>query len=83
MYSEADPTSNMWPLCQGRTCLPRLSPNATCELGSYPADVVNVSTAAHVQTALDMARNGNLRLVIKSNGRDFLGKSHGAGAPSV
>ncbi|KAF2832279.1 FAD-binding domain-containing protein [Ophiobolus disseminans] len=83
---EADPTSSMFPVYQGRTCLPRLSElgaNATCELGAYPAHVVNVSTVAHIQIALNFARNANIRLVIKNTGHDFLGKSLGAGALSI
>lgn len=73
----------MFPLYQGRTCLPRLDPNATCELGSYPSYVMNVSTVAHVQVALNIARNLNIRLVIKNTGHDYLGKSLGAGALSI
>jgi hypothetical protein len=81
--SEADPTSNMWPFYQGRTCLPRLNPNTTCDIGSYPAYVVNISTVAQIQIALNLARNTNLRLVIKNTGHDYLGKSLGAGALSI
>ena len=45
--------------------------------------VVNVSTVAHVQAAVNFARNSGARLVIKNTGHDFSGKSGGAGALSV
>jgi len=80
---ENDPTSTMWPLYQGRTCLPTADPNATCTLGGSPSFAVNVSTVEHVQLAVNFARNANLRLVIKNTGHCYLGKSNGAGALSV
>ncbi|KAF2683368.1 FAD/FMN-containing isoamyl alcohol oxidase-like protein MreA [Lentithecium fluviatile CBS 122367] len=80
---EADPTSNMWPIFQGKTCLAFDRPNGTCSLGSYPTYAVNVSSVAHIQLALNFARNANLRLVIKNTGHDYLGKSLGAGALSI
>jgi hypothetical protein len=44
---------------------------------------MNVSTVAHIQIALNLARNINIRLVIKNTGHDYLGKSLGAGALSI
>lgn len=73
----------MWPIFQGRTCLPYDRPNGTCTLGSFPSYAVNVSTVAHIQLALNFARNNNMRLVIKNTGHDYLGKSLGAGALSI
>ena len=79
----------MWPLWQGRTCLPvpagdpEAARNATCTLGGYPAVAVNVSAVAQVQLAVNFARNANLRLVIKNTGHCFLGKSAGAGALAI
>lgn len=73
----------MWPIFQGRTCLPFDRPNGTCSLGSFPAYAVNVSSVAHIQLALNFARNSNIRLVIKNTGHDYLGKSLGAGALSI
>ena len=85
--SESDPTSVMWPLWQGRTCLPvnphRDNSTATCALGGYPAAAVNASTVAQVQLAVNFARRAGLRLVIKNTGHCFLGKSAGAGALSI
>ncbi|PSN65436.1 FAD/FMN-containing isoamyl alcohol oxidase-like protein MreA [Corynespora cassiicola Philippines] len=81
---EADPTSNMWPIFQGRTCLPGSNrQNSTCTLGGFPEYAVNVSTVAHVQLAVNFARNSNMRLVIKNTGHCYLGKSLGAGSLSI
>lgn len=81
--SEGDPTSAMWPIYQGKTCLPTDNPDGNCTLGGSPAYAVNVSTVAQVQLAVNMARNANLRLVVKNTGHCYLGKSNGAGALSV
>ncbi|EED19033.1 conserved hypothetical protein [Talaromyces stipitatus ATCC 10500] len=79
-----DPTSVMWPLYQGRTCLPTGSNvTATCTLGGYPSYAVNVSNVAQIQLAVNFARNLNIRLVVKNTGHDFSGKSAGAGALSI
>ncbi|KAL8423851.1 hypothetical protein RB596_003896 [Gaeumannomyces avenae] len=88
-FHEADPTSIMWPLWQGRTCMPTLNGSSSgpaeggCTLGGYPAYAVNVSTVAQVQLAVNFARNANVRLVVKNTGHCFLGKSSGAGALAV
>ena len=82
--SEADPTSTMWPIYQGKTCLPLNSPNSTsCTLGAYPPFVVNATSVAHIQLAVNFARNSNIRLVIKNTGHCYLGKSNGAGSLSI
>ena len=75
----------MWPIYQGRTCFPRndTTPSDKCTLGGYPAYSVNVTNVAHIQLALDIARNTNLRIVIKNTGHCYLGKSSGAGALSI
>lgn len=44
---------------------------------------VNATTVAHIQLAVNLARNLNLRLVIKNTGHDFNGRSVGSGALSV
>ncbi|ORY61446.1 FAD/FMN-containing isoamyl alcohol oxidase-like protein MreA [Pseudomassariella vexata] len=78
-----EPTSNMWPIWQGWTCLPIDSPNGSCTLGGYPSYAVNISNVAQLQLAVNFARNSNLRLVIKNTGHCYLGKSTGAGSLSV
>lgn len=82
--SSDDPTSTMWPIFQGRTCMPKNSTgSAQCTLGGSPSYAVKVTSAAQVQLVINFARNANLRLVIKNTGHCYLGKSNGAGALSL
>lgn len=81
-HSETDPTSVMYPIMQGLTCIPS-SQSGNCTLGGYPSWALNVTTVSQVQLATNFARNLNLRLVIKNTGHDFNGRSTGAGALSV
>lgn len=84
MISAADPASIMWPLFEGRTCLPtNINASSTCSIGGYSSYAVNVSNVAQVQLAVNFARNKNLRLVVKNTGHDFNGKSTGAGGLGV
>lgn len=80
-----DPTSINAILFQGTTCVPSVvNPLAThCALGSYPPLSINVSTVAQIQLAVNLARNLNIRLVIKNTGHDFGAKSTGAGSLSL
>lgn len=78
-----DPTSVMWPLWQGRSCLPTNDPTQNCTLGGYPSFALNVTNVAQIQLAINFARNTNIRLVVKNTGHDFNGKSAGAGALSI
>ncbi|KAI0102989.1 FAD binding domain-containing protein [Nemania sp. FL0031] len=80
-----DPTSINAILFQGTTCVPGVvNPWAEhCTLGSYPTLSVNVSTVSQVQLAINLARNLNIRLVIKNTGHDFGAKSTGAGSLSL
>ncbi|KAM7194560.1 FAD binding domain containing protein [Naviculisporaceae sp. PSN 640] len=85
-----DPTSIRSILFQGMTCMP---PNYTalflgnqvgsCTVGGFPEYSINVSTVAQVQLAVNIARELDLRLVIKNTGHDFGGKSTGKGALSL
>ncbi|KAK5652427.1 hypothetical protein OQA88_10470 [Cercophora sp. LCS_1] len=79
-----DPSSAMFPLYQGRTCMPTEDPSASnCTLGGYASYSVAVTKVSHIQLALNFARNANLRLVVRNTGHDFADKSIGAGALSV
>ena len=73
----------MWPIFQGKTCLPIDTPNGDCLLGGFPVYSVNATNVAQIQLGLNFARNSNIRLVIKNTGHDFLGKSSGAGALNI
>ncbi|KAK3935839.1 FAD binding domain-containing protein [Diplogelasinospora grovesii] len=80
-----DPTSINSVLFQGSTCLPpSLNVGETnCTVGGYPAYSVAISTVAQIQLAINIARNLDLRLVIKNTGHDFGAKSTGYGALSI
>ncbi|ORY63332.1 uncharacterized protein BCR38DRAFT_371114 [Pseudomassariella vexata] len=77
------PTSVMSPFYQGATCMPIDGEPANCTLGGFPYYVVNATSVAHIQLAINFARTFNMRLVIKNTGHDFAGKSAGAGALSI
>ncbi|KAI5918550.1 FAD binding domain-containing protein [Camillea tinctor] len=85
IYHTGDPTSINAVLFQGLTCMPpALIPSASnCTVGGYPSYAVNVSNVAQIQLAVNLARNLNLRLVIKNTGHDFSAKSTGMGALSI
>ncbi|KAE8146479.1 FAD binding domain-containing protein [Aspergillus avenaceus] len=78
-----DPIEMLSPVYQGLTCQPTTDPNATCTLGGYPAYAMNVSSVAHIQLAINFARQTGIRLIVKNTGHDFSGKSGGAGALSI
>ena len=81
---EGDPTSIMWPIFQGRTCMPSNNTSEKqCAVGGYPEYTVKVTNVAQIQLAINFARAANLRLVIKNTGHCYLGKSSGAGALSL
>ncbi|KAJ5153173.1 uncharacterized protein N7482_009651 [Penicillium canariense] len=79
----ADAASVMWPLFEGRTCLPTTNASASCTVGGYSSYAVNVTNVAQIQLAVNFARNAGLRLVVKNTGHDFSGKSTGAGALGI
>lgn len=64
----------MWPIFQGKTCMARndTTEASQCTLGSFPEYVVNVTSAAQVQLAVNFARNLNIRLVIKNTGHEYV-----------
>ncbi|KAI0248046.1 hypothetical protein BJV78DRAFT_1132054 [Lactifluus subvellereus] len=47
----------------------------TCAQGNVPLYAVNATTAEHIQAGIRFAQDYNLRVVIKSSGHDFLGRS--------
>jgi hypothetical protein len=60
-----------------------LTPEAGCNLGGFPDYTVNVTNVAQIQLAVNIARELNLRLVIKNTGHDFGAKSTGKGSLSI
>lgn len=74
----------MSPLFQGATCQPQdAATGGGCEIGGFPLYSIKATNVAHIQLAVNLARNLNLRLVVHNTGHDFLGKSTGAGALSI
>ncbi|CAM2726255.1 unnamed protein product [Rotaria socialis] len=49
--------------------------NVTCTQGSVPRLAVNATTVEHVQATVRFSSAENLRLVIKTTGHDYLGRS--------
>ncbi|KAH9065996.1 FAD-binding domain-containing protein [Lactarius deliciosus] len=47
----------------------------TCAQGDVPLYAVNATTAQHIQAGVRFARAHDLRVVIKSSGHDYLGRS--------
>jgi len=73
----------MSPLYQGETCMPQNGATGNCTLGGFPSYVINATSVYQIQLAINLARNLNIRLVVRNTGHDFLGKSTGAGALSI
>ena len=57
-----------------------LGNNGSCSLGGFPEYSINVTNVAQIQLAVNIAREVNIRLVIKNTGHDFGAKSTGKGA---
>ncbi|KAI0397651.1 FAD-binding domain-containing protein [Xylariaceae sp. FL0594] len=81
VFHQENPVSNMWQQFNNDTCL--IDPNTPCSPDGYPAYVVNATTAQHVKQGLDFARKHNIRVVIKSTGHDYQGRSQAPGALSI
>jgi FAD/FMN-containing dehydrogenase len=67
---EADPTT-------GANCY---DPTAPCAQGSVPPMMIRVQNASDVAAGLTFATERDIRVVIKSSGHDYLGRSTAAGA---
>src|SRR3954468_2459582 len=84
-----NPTSIRSIIFQGMTCMPPnytasfLGNKVSCAVGGFPEYSVNVTNVGQIQIAVNIARELNLRLVIKNTGHDFGAKSTGKGALSI
>ena len=45
-----------------------------CTLAQFPPYVANVTSGENVKAVMDFARRGNLRLIVKGTGHDYLGR---------
>ena len=67
-----DPLEMLSPMYQGSTCQPpQLYDSKECTQGGYSLYVVNASTTAQIQLALNFARNTGVRFVVRNTGHDF------------
>ncbi|GJN81772.1 hypothetical protein PLIIFM63780_005307 [Purpureocillium lilacinum] len=80
-WHAADPVSMMMDQFANDTCLPNAQ--YPCSGKGYPNYVVNATTASHVKAAVDFARKHTVRLVVKSSGHDYLGRSNAPGSLSI
>ncbi|ETN45549.1 uncharacterized protein HMPREF1541_09381 [Cyphellophora europaea CBS 101466] len=62
------------------SCNPFSEPAAPCTVGSHVVYTVNASTVDDYRATIGFVRQHNIRLVIRSSGHDYLGKSSGAHA---
>ncbi|KAL2180940.1 uncharacterized protein P884DRAFT_236234 [Thermothelomyces heterothallicus CBS 202.75] len=72
-FHQADPVSVDWNNWANDTCLP--FPGAPCSGQGYPVFVINATEARHVQLGVQFAKKHNIRLVVKSTGHDYVGRS--------
>lgn len=87
----SDPGSIMWPLYEGKTCMPATVlpdntlqfPTGNCTQGGYPSYYIDATSVAQIQLAINLARNSNIRLVVKNTGHDYNGRSSGKDALSI
>jgi hypothetical protein len=80
-FHQSDPVSSMWNQWNNDTCLPL--PNNPCSGAGYPIYVINASTPAHVQAGVKFAGRHGIRLVIRSTGHDYVGRSSAGNALSI
>ncbi|KAF4983056.1 hypothetical protein FZEAL_1456 [Fusarium zealandicum] len=80
-FHAQDPVSVMWDLWANYTCLP--FDDFSCSGAGYPSYVANVTSAKHVKTTVDFARKQDVRLVVRSSGHDYLGRSVAPGSLSI
>ncbi|KAK3394755.1 hypothetical protein B0H63DRAFT_499125 [Podospora didyma] len=72
-FHGADPVSSALNTWNNDSCLPEAAD--PCRNRGYPVVVINATTSQHVKLGVDFARKYNVRLIVKSTGHDFLGRS--------
>ncbi|KAI1135881.1 putative FAD-dependent isoamyl alcohol oxidase [Hypoxylon sp. FL0543] len=76
------PAEMMNPYYQNQSCDPFVTAKP-CQLDNYAVYSVNVTGREDVIATINFAKEKNVRLVIKSTGHDYNGKSTGKGALSL
>ncbi|KAI0124716.1 hypothetical protein BJ170DRAFT_473279 [Xylariales sp. AK1849] len=80
-FHSDNPISNMWNQYSNDSCIPSVS--APCSSSGYPAFAVNATTAEHVKLSFEYAQKYNIRVVVKSSGHDYQGRSTAPGALTI
>ncbi|KAJ9155504.1 FAD-binding domain-containing protein [Pleurostoma richardsiae] len=80
-FHGADPVSSDWNQWNNDSCLP--DPGYPCSGRGYPVFVVNASAAEHVTAAVQFARRYNVRLIVRSTGHDYIGRSTAPNSLSI
>ncbi|KAI1809726.1 FAD-binding domain-containing protein [Poronia punctata] len=80
-FHTENPISSMWQQYNNDTCLP--SQDTPCSPTGYPAYVVDARSASDVKKGIDFAREHNIRVVVKSTGHDYQGRSQAPGSLSI
>ncbi|KAH6657041.1 hypothetical protein BKA67DRAFT_514826 [Truncatella angustata] len=80
-FHSQDPVSNMWNQYSNDSCLPNVT--YPCSDAGYPTYAVNATEAEHVRLSFRFAQKYNVRLVVKSSGHDFQGRSTAPGALTI
>ncbi|KAF2995342.1 hypothetical protein E8E13_002255 [Curvularia kusanoi] len=93
-FHGSDPVSIDYPIWTNDSCNP-IFPNGTsltgdvnagargCNADTYPAFVVNATSADQVAVALKWASKKNIRVVVKATGHSYTGRSIGASSLSI
>jgi hypothetical protein len=72
-FHQDDPVSSAYNNWNNDTCLP--APDVPCSGLGYPIYVINATQPEHVQAGVNFARQNNVRLIVKTSGHDFRGRS--------
>ncbi|KAK5656208.1 hypothetical protein OQA88_4969 [Cercophora sp. LCS_1] len=80
-FHSASPVSVDWNNWANDSCLPW--DGYPCSSQGYPVFVVNASTARHVKAGVDFAAKHGIRLVVKSTGHDYIGRSNAPNSLSI
>lgn len=93
-FHASDPISISYPVWTNNSCNP-IFPNGTsltgdpdagkrgCSAATYPAYVVNATSAPQAAFALKWAGEKNIRVVVKATGHSYNGRSTGASSLSI
>ncbi|KAH6652391.1 hypothetical protein BKA67DRAFT_693531 [Truncatella angustata] len=73
----------MSPYFQNQSCDPFTPLSQACELGNYASYSINVTCVYDAVAGVHFTRENNIRLVMKTTGHDYIGRSTGPGSLSL